>query len=198
MSCCANTVCIDVYLSPCATSVDTGLVASVAGNWIAIYEFNGVDNQINVTYALNDPIILPNQFNPSYRHSLKLFKPDGNLFNDTCYVLNTHLTLNGNGGGIAPVTPYTVTTNITYKIFASPNPTAGDGSDSNPYQVAAGASITIPQVINKVVHEPQIYNTGNEYLDFIKTNGKSTDGVFTREDGNLFYVGDKITISYEA
>jgi hypothetical protein len=192
MSCATHTTCLPLYVGPCAETIDLGLKADLEGTWRVLWEFNGVWRQVNLTLAVNAAIIIPNDLNPSYSSKIQIFRPDNTLFEDTQFIANIHYVLNADSAGPVPEQTFTVTTNITFKVVDNPADT-GDGSYENPYQVAPGETITVPQVIGKVVHEPQTINFAPEYMSY-----DTATGIFQRAGGNLFYEGDIITISYEA
>jgi len=102
MACgCEDITCVDVYVNPCSTGTDTGIVASQTGNYRALLEFNGVSTNFSVAVTTGEKISFPTfLLNEDYKHQLKLFDTSDEFIG--CYSLNTHIALN-----IAdyPVTP---------------------------------------------------------------------------------------------
>jgi len=103
MSCPACTIneCINLYVNPCDTGINTGIVLTESGNYTVRIEFNGAFKTSVIAVVADEPIVLPNTLNSSYLHVMTIFDSDGELVNDTCYKLNMHMTL-GMGNNITP------------------------------------------------------------------------------------------------
>lgn len=66
------------------------------------YEFNGRWFGETITTTVGSPIELPNVFNEQYTHTIKLYKADGTLLNDTCYSFDTAMLMSQGGSPIVP------------------------------------------------------------------------------------------------
>lgn len=90
MSCCeCNTYeCITVYLLSCAQTVTLPIVANETGTWKAILEFANVSYRADIPVVNGNKITIPNRFNEYAIHTLKLYRSDDTLFNDTCYTIH--------------------------------------------------------------------------------------------------------------
>ena len=90
---CETYECIEVFLVPCAETINLGLVADGSGVWKMVHEFNGTWVRTDIAVTNGSPIIVPNNFNEDYNTILKFYKPDNTIFNDTCYKLKIMLTV---------------------------------------------------------------------------------------------------------
>jgi hypothetical protein len=188
MSCCDNTSCIQVYINDDTSSVDTGLIATQTGQWKIMVEFNGGWQRKLLNFNLNDHIVIPNIFNSNYKHTVQIFTPAGVLFNDTCYIFDMCNVIDA----VSSTATIIKTTDISYLVTASPVNT-GDGSYGNPYQVPAGNTVTLTQLIGYAIHSPVTVNGGLVQVP----SWNSTSGVLDNTANGGFNVGDLITISYE-
>lgn len=98
---CTNIECIDLYVNPCDTGVDTGIVLDESGNYTFRIEFNGMVNEIVLEVTADEAIVLPNSMNLNYIHNLTIYDDSGVLVEDTCYRLKMHLSL-GLANNITP------------------------------------------------------------------------------------------------
>lgn len=188
MSCCANTVCLKFFVSDCVESVDTGLVANATGTWKVFVEFNGVAKKIALDLTMGDTIIVPNIFNTNYKHNVTIIQPNGQLFNDTCYTFDMCLTID------ATVEPgdNVITTSVNFIFKDIPDPSAGDGSVTNPFQLQTGNAVSIPMFGDQTVHLPLDYNSSREYIPY-----NQNTNTFDRTSVGGFINNDLMTISYE-
>lgn len=192
MSCCQETTCVQVYINDCVNKIVTPLVADMAGLWRVMVEFNGSWIRRLMQFANGDKIEIDNVFNNNYKHLVQIFRPDGTLFNDTCYNFDMSLVLDTLPLNIP------VTTDTSFVFKDNPDYDAGDGTPGNPYELQTGVTVAIPMLydavaeIGYVVHQPISYNLGMEYIAY---NRNSV--TFQRGDNNTFNNGDTMTISYE-
>ncbi len=91
---CSTYQCIDLYLLACAETVTLpSIVADETGTWKAVLDFAGVQFRTDIPVISGVPVTIPNNFNENYRHTLKLYRADGTLVNDTCYKIKTMPTV---------------------------------------------------------------------------------------------------------
>lgn len=185
--CCENTECIDVYINDCVNEVNTQLKANIGGMWSVLIEFNGTWRKVISFFAAGASIKIPNVFNASYKHVVKLIDPNGNLFNNTCYVFNMNNVLD------TILVNVPVTNDLTFIIKDNPDPTAGTGTPDDPYQLKSGMSVYIAKLNGKKVHFPIYLNDG--VRQSITYNSDSS--TFDNTPNGGFIDGDLITISYE-
>ena len=105
MSCnCLDYTCIQLAPSiiQCGDNILTLLMADASGTWVMSYEFNGRWFGQNITVVSGEYIELPPVFNEQYTHTIKFYKTDGSLFNDTCYTLDTAQIMGISGSPIVP------------------------------------------------------------------------------------------------
>lgn len=188
MACCENTICLQFFVNDCVENIDTGLIANATGTWKVFVEFNGIAKKIVLELTNGDSIIVPNIFNSNYKHNVTILQPNGQLFNDTCYIFYMCLTID------ATVEPgaNTRTTDVSFIIKSSPDPDAGNGTIDNPFQLPTGNTVTIPMLYNQTVHFPIAYNLGMENIPY--TPSTTT---FNRSANGGFIENDIMTISYE-
>ena|SRR6187399_2304242 len=101
---CTISECINLYVSPCDTGIDTGIILDTSGDYTVRIEFNGAYNESTIEVVSGESIVLPNTLNSSYLHTLLIYDADGTLVNDTCYKLNMHMAL-GMGNNLTPNPP---------------------------------------------------------------------------------------------
>jgi len=94
---CTNTVCLNLYFSPCDSGINTGIVLDTSGDYTVLVTFNGIVKRADIEVVANEPIILENILIAPYTHEIKIYDVDGNLVNGTCYMANTYLTLTASG-----------------------------------------------------------------------------------------------------
>lgn len=92
---CEHTECLRVAIDRCddATTIALPLNATATGTWRSVVEFNGISRSESIAVTNGQPIVISNNLNENYEHVLKLFQADRALFNDTCYLLKTSITL---------------------------------------------------------------------------------------------------------
>ncbi len=149
MACnCSGTIseCIKAFVSPCDLGITTNLIAPVDGNYLVLLE--GTNSAVRYIIEANegDIIILANNIHNNYGYSLQIFKPDGELLNDTCYSLQTILTLDGADGITPSPTVQTQPCTIEVIIVDIPDPsvlyTLCNGNKIQ-YQYPAGNTLQI-------------------------------------------------------
>lgn len=147
---CENNECIDVFLDPCACIINTGLVADGSGTWKMVYDFNGTPVRTDIDVANGLPISVPNVFNENYKTTVRFYKPDNTIFNDTCYKFNIMLTVFTNGcNGVVTENVFNVVIAETGNSFSSVKITGEvmtisyNGQDYNsPFFTQNGTEIT--------------------------------------------------------
>lgn len=108
MSCnCETYTCLPVApaLLQCGDNILTSLLAESTTNYIMQYEFNGMWKGVEISVAQGEPIEIPNIFNEQYTHLVKFIKPDGDLYENTCYKLDTSKLTYEAGASSSPYTP---------------------------------------------------------------------------------------------
>lgn len=189
MSCgCTNTVCLKIFTNDCVETVDTGLIADLTGEWDVFVEFNGMAKKISIDFINGSRIVIPNIFNTNYKHNVTILRPNGSLFNDTCYIFNMVYAIDSTEEPKLP----TQTTSVNFIFKDIPNPNTGDGSVSNPYQLQAGDSVAITIFGEQEVHLPVDYNAGREYIPY-----NPDTNIFDRTHNGGFINNDLMTVSYE-
>jgi hypothetical protein len=63
--------------------------ASATGTWAFMAGFNGAYQYVQFQATAGQALTIPVHLNESYTYSIKLFKPDNSLFNDTAYCIST-------------------------------------------------------------------------------------------------------------
>lgn len=87
---CNITACLDVEIGPCATAVILPVTAPVSGVYRVSTDFNGYRLNGDTEAVQGERIAIPtNILNGNYTHTLRIFRPDGTLLNNTCYNLTT-------------------------------------------------------------------------------------------------------------
>ncbi len=88
---CENSECLDVLIDRCADDITLPLIADETETWRVVIEFNGIFLSEYVEVTDGEAIVIPNNLNENYRHTMKIYNADGNLFNDTCYIIHTQI-----------------------------------------------------------------------------------------------------------
>lgn len=190
MSCCANTECIDVYINDCSSTVTIPVIANQSGVWKMFVEFNGIEIKQAYYFTQGQNIVLENKFNSGYTHTLKIYDPNGILFNDTCYMLIMNPTVDATG--TTPPQPATITTDLTFSFTSNPQ-SGHSGAIDDPIQVLPGNTIIIPQLAGKIVHNP-VWLNGYTVQDMPYTSSTTT---FDNTARGGFLQNDLLTIQYE-
>lgn len=86
---CEAIICLNVVPAICADEITLRLTADETGTWLVFYEFNSRWFGVEVEVTNGQNIVLPYVFNNNYTHNIKFYNTDYELFNDTCYSLNT-------------------------------------------------------------------------------------------------------------
>ena len=90
MSCnCIEYQCLDVDYDVCSSNITLPLNADETGTWVVQVEFNGQRIRLNIEVTYGQPIVIPNILNEGYVHTIRLLNTDKELFNNTCYKLDT-------------------------------------------------------------------------------------------------------------
>jgi hypothetical protein len=90
MSCnCLTYQCLSIDYDPCSNGVQLPINADETGNWLVLIEFNGTWIRLSLEVTEGEPIVIPNVLNGRYVHTIRLLNSDKELFNDTCYKLET-------------------------------------------------------------------------------------------------------------
>jgi hypothetical protein len=177
MNCgCKTYECLDVYLAGCAAVVVLPIVADQTGTWIMITEFNGQHLRTDVNVTSGSPITIPvSALNENYRHTIRFYKTDGTIFNDTCYTLNAMAT-----------------------IFTNPAPAATTVTTSLPITADSdGNIIQSDDLIGVIVHD---VITVNDAVYSMAKNGLSYDpatGEIDLTNIGGYFTDNTITILYE-
>lgn len=191
MSCCPNIVNKCLNVNPCDSAVDMDLLSTFTGILTVLVEFNGTWNQAKYSVASGDEIVLPNNFNTDYNHTIKFVLPNGSLMNDTCYCYNIKsVTGTSNTDVPMPALPHTITCPIRLSIVDTPDGslyTLCNGTQI-PAQVQYGF-ITIPYIIGKQVNgDIVVDNQPRQEILFNKDTGQSNTELFS---------GSIISFTYE-
>lgn len=131
------------------------LTADATGTWSFMASFNGAYQYVQFPFTSGQVFTIPVRLNESYAYSIKLFRPDNSLFNDTAYCLTTY--------------PLTVDTNW---IYLTPT-----GTFSNPLQIgrkqytATEGQTVITDNILKTARQVTVFAEGT-----ILTEGNEADG----------------------
>lgn len=112
MACgCATYICKEVFVNPCNTGTNTGIVATTAGDYIIEVYFNGTVKRSTVTVGANEEINIPtSSLNENYTHEVRVTNPADVT---TCYWLSTTIDLDAADAPFVPANtewrlPYTV------------------------------------------------------------------------------------------
>lgn len=173
MSCnCETYECLEVLANDCET-ITIDLEANQTGTWAMEYEFNGRWFKEEISVENGENIALPNVFNEAYIHQIKLKNTAGELFNDTCYKLNTN-----NIPSYTPVTPDTDESEdvkvIEYTIMTTPD-------EDNPNEQPEGHVITDNRLIG--YYATSISTQGQSYNSQFYTKAKGSNTLtFTAGD----------------
>lgn len=90
---CENTECLEVVIDRCEEDITLPLLADETETWRVVIEFNGISISNYVEVTDGESIVIPNNLNENYRHTLKIYDADDNLFNDTCYIIHSSITV---------------------------------------------------------------------------------------------------------
>lgn len=186
MSCCENTTCVQVFLNDCTNEIILPLEADMPGLWRVMSEFNGAWIRQLIQLSTDDKITLENTFNANYTHLVQIFRPDGTLFNNTCYSFDMSLVIDTLPLNIP------VTTDVSFIFKDSPDYNTGDGTPQDPYQLQTGLTVVIPRLYGQTVHQLIDYNAGREFIPWYP-NTTTLD----RTANGGFIENDTMTISYE-
>lgn len=174
--CCLNTECFDIFLVPCAASVTLPILADQTGVWTMITEFNSMSYNTQIDVISGQPILIPAaNLNENYKHKVRFYRPNGDMVNATCYILNTMAT-----------------------IFTSPGSGTGTVTTSLPITVTEdGNVLEVLPLIGQVVHD--VITKSDAVYSMVK-NGITFDPVTGEVDlTNIggYFAGETITFLYE-
>lgn len=153
MACnCTIYACLDVVqqYTGCPSVLTLRLPATETTTWPWEFEFNGrwFGGTVDVTTGQN--IVLPWVFNEHYIHLIKFYQADGDLFNDTCYKLDTSKVAGSYSAPSEAAEVSYLTVALTEDML-----TEVDGQ-----QVVTIAAIAARDII-LIADGNQIYNTGS-------------------------------------
>lgn len=191
--------CIKVYVNPCDAGIPLDLLAPVAGDYLILLTGANTAKKFVITLEQDEEIVLPNDILNNYVYELQIFKPSGELLNDTCYTLRTILTM-GISSSILPPTPITDTKLCDIQVYISASPDTsqtttlcnGDviqyqyasgntlqilDADGNPYMV--NLNIVRPVFLASIVNQTMDYNSVTGEFDNSAEGGFSPDSLFT-------------------
>jgi len=90
MSCtCETYQCLAVDYNTCSNGVELPINADETASWSVLIEFNGTWIRLSVDVVDEEPIVIPNILNERYVHTIRLLRANKDLFNNTCYRLQT-------------------------------------------------------------------------------------------------------------
>lgn len=87
MKCCNNIEFLGCFDS-CKEQIETKLEADESGIWTIEIDFMGISQKQTMTIdetELPKKINIANNFNEDYEYIMRIYKPEGTLFNNTCY-----------------------------------------------------------------------------------------------------------------
>jgi len=90
---CNTTECIKLYVNPCDSGIDTGIILDTTGEYRILTGFNGSFQESVIEVTEGESIVLPNSLNAPYTHTMMIYDSDGVLVNDTCYSLKLELSV---------------------------------------------------------------------------------------------------------
>lgn len=192
MPVCSSITPVCLYVSACDSGIDTTLTSDFTGYLDVYSEFDGIWQKTSLSLSNGEEIILPNNLNGNYTHTIKFVKPDGSLLNGTCYAFTIHSIMTS-GNNLTPSHGVvTQTMDFAFTAAAIPDPsikyTLWNGLQI-PEQYLTGNPLIIPYFAGKNVHLPLFIN---DTLSQEVTYDKITGG-FTYPFAN----GDKISGQYE-
>lgn len=120
---CENVQCIEVFASMCQPYVDSGIRIPADGIYKCIIEFNGTVQYVPLKCKEGYTFIFNNIFNLNYSHNVRIYTPQNELLNNTCYTFNMSL-VTSLGENITP-TPLALvdTCYLTVEITENPDET---------------------------------------------------------------------------
>lgn len=166
----------------CSEAAVLPLNAGITGLWAMATHFNGAYKYKQFNAAAGEAIVLPVALNENYTYLLKLYKPDGALFNDTAYTIKT-----------VPLLP-----DITYTCYsAGENDAIAVTVSSGKKQYVAGENQTV--FVSPLFEQSQVM----VFIEgALRQEGDADDEyVFDKETGTITLntvaiAGQKITILY--
>lgn len=177
MACnCDNYVCLEPVrqYDNCREVVTVQLGAAATTTYTWEYEFNGRWKGGSIDVTSGENIVLPWVFNEHYRHTIKIYDENGDLFNDTCYTFDTSKVAGSyatsSGGGFTNYLNVTLTEEML--------------SDD-------GTTVTIPAIAGRTII---LIADGNQIYNFASFTQDGNS--FTMTNGNSFYAGQKITLQF--
>ena len=185
MSCnCPSYTPMDLTVNCFATSVALpDLVADFTGQMLGRIEFAGYSIPFYVPVADGEPIVIPNKFfNETALHILKLYNPDGTLFNNTCYQIALTIV------GIPTVlprmgtpTPFTATPGdgevvVAWGAVTTPVPATSYVVRRNGSVIYTGSLLTFTDTtaINGVTYTYTVIARAADYTDSYAASASAT------------------------
>lgn len=186
MSCnCTIYACLDVTANDC-DSITTNLIANETGVWGMRYEFNGRWFVSALSVTQDTPIVLPTVFNESYIHIINFYNNAAEVFNDTCYTLDTNKIPGSNTSGSIPVPGNAVDYLAYIVVDGTPSTSLVAIGDLTGKEINGGSGIIDARLIGRVVtgasvggqiYTPDTYSKPKGSNTFTFTNGyESTTG----------------------
>lgn len=87
--------CIKVYVNPCDTGIPLGVTAPSDGEYVILLTGGLAARRFAFQMESGEEIVLPNEINNNFVFQMQIFAPNGDLLNDTCYILKTNVSLSG-------------------------------------------------------------------------------------------------------
>lgn len=79
-------VCIEA--GNCQESILIDESSNVTGSAKLVWYFNGSKYSSDIELVEDEPILIPNNFNDNYKHTLKVILSDGSVYKDTLFLIN--------------------------------------------------------------------------------------------------------------
>lgn len=166
---CEAIICLNVVPALCADEITLRLAANETGTWLVFYEFNSRWFGLEVEVIDGQNIVLPYVFNNNYTHNIKFYNTDYELFNDTCYSLNTSTIPSA---GVAP----SPSPDLGYLLVEiSGNITTVDAADDTYYN-----AWFLTHDITEITTNGQSYLVGESFTQ--------SNGFITWTNGGSWYV----------
>jgi len=193
--------CIKAYVNPCDTSIDLGIIVDTSDTYTVLLSGMQSVKRYVLIVDVGDSIVIPNDINGSYVYQMQILKKDGILLNDTCYTLETVLTL-GSENAVTPIPNPIKTIPCSIQVLISKTPDTsvtitlcnGDiiqyeypsgntltilDADGVPY--LAGKKINMPVFIADTVNQEVIYSEVTGILDNTALGGFNAVSLVTVE-----------------
>ncbi len=87
MKCCANIEVVCYFVMPCSDVVTIPIIPTETETLKMVSTFNRTNYAVDIEVQAGQPIVIPNSLNEYANTSVRFYKADGSLLNDTCYIL---------------------------------------------------------------------------------------------------------------